>query len=172
MKQIQCYLFLLFLFVAIPCPRGYSLPCGNIPEIPNTQIHDIAMATWYQGQLPNGNFYTGPVIIFNPQVTSSVSYDLNAFFRTHEHSHICLGHVIPSWQNYSLPPVMSQSRELETDAYAARQLIKHNQINPVKAAFSRFLSQGQNMASPRHPPGFIRAQNIRNVAASMGVNIQ
>lgn len=146
---------------------------AQAPEIPNPNLPDIAMVTWHTGPLPQFGLpmYNGPIIIYNPMVTSQVGPVLTAFFRTHEYCHISLDHI---QQQYFLSNPynrawMSQTHELQADACATEVLLSQGNIDSVRVAVQWFYGQGPIQKVPSHPPGQARAVNISNVAKSMGV---
>jgi hypothetical protein len=146
---------------------------AQAPEIPNPSLSDIAMVTWYQGPLPQFGLplYNGPVIIYNPNVIAQVGPVLTAFFRAHEYCHISLNHI---QQQYFLSNPynrswISQALEMQADSCATEYLLSQGNIISVRAAAQWFYGQGPIQLVPSHPPGVARANNIVNIAKSLGV---
>jgi len=137
-----------------------------VPEIPDSSLQDIAMASWYRGPLPGTPFYDGPVIYYNPSVVRSVGPELASFFKAHEYCHVMLNHIERA--NFSGDPYSTawirQGLELEADTCAVRVRMGENNPRVVRAALSFFINQGQSSADANHPPGSVRAQTIYNAA--------
>lgn len=148
---------------------------AQVPEIPNPSLQDIAMVTWHSGPLPQFGLpmYNGPVIIYNPMVTSQVGPVLTAFFQAHEYCHITLDHI---QQQYFLSNPfnrawLSQALELEADTGATQSLLSQGNTMSVRMAVQWFHGQGPIQLVPSHPPGQARAMNILNTARNLGGNL-
>lgn len=167
--------FITWLFVMFIGYFYAASACAQVPEIPNENLQDIAMATWNTGPIPQLGIpmYNGPVIIYNPQVTSQVGPILTAFFRAHEYCHVTLNHI---QQEYFLSNPynrewLSETLELQADACATQFLLSNGNINSVRAAIQWFYGQGPIQLVPSHPPGQARAINIINAARNMGASL-
>lgn len=117
-----------------------------VPEIPDPNLNDIAIATHMNGQV---------VIVYNPKYCNKLGNLICNFFRAHEYGHVNLGHVIKSTH--------PSQAEFEADCWAA----KNAPYKQVEAAYYHFMSQGF-MGSWSHGTGIQRAQRI---AACAGLNV-
>lgn len=148
---------------------------AQVPELPNYSLQDIAMVSWYSGALPQLGIpmYSGPVIIYNPNITTQVGPILTAFFYAHEYCHVDLNHIQQT--NFLSNPYnrswLSQNLELQADACATQRLLSQGNILSVRAAAQWFYGQGPIQLVPSHPPGQARATNIVNVASSLGASL-
>ncbi len=146
---------------------------AQVPELPNPNLQDIAMATWYSGPLPQFGMpmYNGPIIIYNPNVTAQAGPLLTAFFHAHEYCHINLNHIQQTYflSNPYNKSWLSQNLELQADACATEYLLSQGNILSVRSAVQWFYGNGPVQLAPSHPPGQARAMNIVNVANSLGV---
>lgn len=95
---------------------------GNIAEIPNPNLPDIAMVTV--------DGYGNPVILFNPMLCQQAGPELCEFYRWHEYGHIMMGHtIIQKWP---------QIKELEADCWAAKNAPQY----ALQAAYNWFMAGG------------------------------
>ena len=115
-----------------------SIPAKAVPEIPDPNLNDIAIATHINGQV---------VIVYNPNYCNMLGPLVCNFFRAHEYGHVNLGHVLMGTH-----PVQA---EYEADCWAARNAPPQQ----VQAAYSHFLNQGY-MGNWTHGTGIQRAQRI------------
>lgn len=109
MKHMKWVAYLFLYFFALNAIAGKGLTCfdhRNIPvnEIPDLSIQDIAMATYANGY---------PVIVYNPNVTMSISRQTEAFFFAHECAHHVLAHAMRN---------IPFSSEQEADCWAVNAL--------------------------------------------------
>lgn len=126
-------------FAALLIGFFVSLPSlGQVPEIADPQLPDIAMVT----VLPDGR----PVIIYNPITCQQIGPALCGFYRAHEYCHISLGHAIRQ--------MWPEQRELEADCCAARNASQAEAV----AAYQWFSAGGGS--SPIHGFGQQRAARI------------
>lgn len=126
---------------ALLLTASLSMPAsGQVPEIANPQLPDIAMVT----RLPNGQ----PVIVYNPILCQQAGPLLCGFYRTHEYCHIRLDH--------GLRPQWPQEMELEADCCAAKMA----NDGQIQAALQWFAAGGGG--SPVH--GF-PAQRYQRILA-------
>ena len=146
---------------------------SQVPEIPDHSLQDIAMVSWLTGYLPNGSFYDGPVILFNPSITNQVGPLLSSFFRAHEYGHIHHNHLQKRYFSMNIYNFqwMSSVYEIEADSYATHQLIQNNQIAAVKAAYMWFKGVQPFKNSLMHPAGIERARNIYFISSQYGINL-
>lgn len=148
---------------------------AQAPEIPNPNLQDIAMVTWHTGPIPQLGIpmYSGPVIIYNPNVITQVGPVLTAFFRAHEYCHITLNHIQQLYfvSNPYNRSWMSQTHEFQADACATEHLLSQGNVASVRMAAQWFFGRGPLPLVPSHPPGQARASNIVNVARNLGVNL-
>ena len=115
-----------------------SNAAAQVPEIPNTNLGDIAMVT-----LDN---FGNPVIIYNPIICQQIGPYLCEFYKAHEYGHVNLGHAYTGQH----PAV----REAEADCWAAQNA----PIPAVQAAIQWFSSGGGT--SWHHGTGLQRAQRV------------
>ncbi len=116
-----------------------SLNAKAVPEIPDPNLSDIALATHINGQI---------VIVYNPYVCDQMGPLVCGFFRAHEYGHVNLGHILKNTH-----PAQA---EYEADCWAA-----NNAPYPeVEAAYYHFQNQGY-MGSWSHGSGFQRAQRLK-----------
>jgi hypothetical protein len=131
---------------------------GQVREIANYQINDIAIAT--------ADPY-GYVIYYNPAVVQQVGPLVATFARAHEYGHIYLGHVARHMQAQDpyTRLMLDQQAEIEADLYAARQLADQPAVIQATVAF--FTHSG-NPGDHTHLPGPQRALLIRQAVAQAG----
>lgn len=115
-----------------------SFSAKAVPEIPNPNLNDIAIATHINGQV---------VIVYNPNYCNMLGLLVCNFFRAHEYGHVNLGHVLMGTH-----PAQA---EFEADCWAA----KNAPPAQVQAAYYHFMNQGY-MGSWAHGTGIQRAQRI------------
>ncbi len=127
---MKCIIFLGLFFV--------SFAVKAVPEIPNPNLGDIAIATHINGQV---------VIVYNPNYCDILGYLVCNFFRAHEYGHVNLDHVLMGTH-----PAQA---EFEADCWAA----KNAPPAQVQAAYYHFMNQGY-MGSWMHGTGIQRAQRI------------
>ncbi len=96
------------------------------PEIPNAQFNDIAAVFPHQGSP------TGAIIVYNPLICRQIGRAC-AFFRTHEHGHVALGHHFQQ----GIHPV---ARERDADRFGAT----HSDPRAVYAAWRLFKGGGSS----------------------------
>lgn len=147
--------------------------CFATPQYPHPGLPDIAMITFMPQYSSNGL-----VILYNPQVVVAVGPFLSAFFEAHEYGHACLNHVTAQFYIHTNNPYarawMSQTMELQADAFATDAMIQRGNITAIQHAaawFSQQLPNPHTMLLSTHPPGIVRAQNIRQQAHIRGVQI-
>ena len=115
---------------------------GQVPEIANPNLPDIAMVTL--------DGFGNPVIVYNPILCQRAGPALCEFYRVHEYGHIALGHAfVQSWP---------WRREAEADCWAAQNAPPA----AVEAAYQWFSAGGG--ATPQHGSGWQRAQRLAQCA--------
>lgn len=86
---------------------GILLPAaaafGQVPEIPDSSLSDIAVTRTVNGQ---------DFIVYNPVVCEQLGSALCSFYRIHEYGHVVLGHLHR--------PMSQREMEAEADCWAAR----------------------------------------------------
>ena len=127
---IKDTIFIVLLFT--------SITANAVPEIPNPNLRDIAIATHINGQV---------VIIYNPNYCVMLGSLVCNFFRAHEYGHVYLGHVLMGTH-----PAQA---EYEADCWAA----KNAPPAQVRAAYFHFMKQGY-MGNWTHGTGIQRANRI------------
>ena len=115
-----------------------SLNVHAVPEIPDPNLNDIAIATHMNGQV---------VIIYNPNYCNQLGPFVCNFFRAHEYGHVNLEHVLMGTH-----PVQA---EYEADCWAARNAPPQQ----VQAAYYHFMNQGF-MGDWSHGTGIQRGQRV------------
>ena len=124
-------LALVLIVLSMSCARG------QVPELPEPGLPDIAMVTVLNGQV---------VIIYNPVLCERMGLLTCRFFRAHEYGHVVHGHVLRA--------VWPQWAEFEADCFAAR----YAALAEFEAAYSFF--QNGNGGTPVHGTGPERAARI------------
>lgn len=143
MRYLLTLIFLSFISAlsSAQCvdSRGYT-----IPEIPNYQLNDVALAT----RLNDGS----PAIFFNPSITKNMAPPTRLFFTLHECAHHILGHINGS--------VVSVSKEQEADCWAIKMIVSRRLVSPkgFKKIQENIFDNSPGDAT--HIPGPQRAANL------------
>jgi hypothetical protein len=127
-------------------------PVSRVSFVASPTLRDVAVAV-YDSQRP--------VIFYNPDLMGNFTPELRTFFFAHEYGHLAFHHTRAS--ALGLRPAgrdsLLQSRELEADCFAARELapIDRAAVNAAARFFSRM---GSRQMDHEHPTGAQRAARI------------